>query len=397
MMRKFMTIGLLCLAFATFDAPTSAQERAISVTIGDSALTFDAPPFIENGRTLVPVRALAESLGFIVSWDGAEQRVTLQRDHQVIQLWVDTTRVTVDGTDGKIDVPAKIRTGRTFVPVRFVAEQLGAAVAWDDQAWAVRVTPAPAKGARALAEQTMKKQIANQKMVGSYTVTLSLGTLAFPIPIQAEAAVYESDLLANTSAVLPPLLSEKPFAQAMAVKAGQLYVQSSETAGTWTARGAFPPAAVQALLTGADGFTDANNVPSGLGLFFNMARGQETWLKQAIVKQGPKQTIGGVETTEVAISPSVNAYGQLPNQIIAGLGLTKEQVGAAAFQLDALQLRFWVDEATGQTHKSAIEIAVSSPSDPNAVQVKITLEGEVLFTPMTTPINFPELPAVVQP
>ncbi|MCL5982580.1 MAG: stalk domain-containing protein, partial [Firmicutes bacterium] len=90
-------------------------------------------PFIENGRTMVPLRFLGEQLGAVVRFDSAKKEVTLTKGTVTIQLHLGekTARVSQDGAAPRtvvLDVPARVARGRTVVPLRFMSEALGAAV-----------------------------------------------------------------------------------------------------------------------------------------------------------------------------------------------------------------------------------------------------------------------------
>jgi len=105
---------------------------SIKVTIDGVALNMDVAPIMENDRVLVPFRFIAESLGGLVSWDNASRTVRIQTADRNITLPVGKTTATVNGQAKTLDVPAQEVNGRTLVPVRFVSESLGADVSWDD-------------------------------------------------------------------------------------------------------------------------------------------------------------------------------------------------------------------------------------------------------------------------
>ncbi|GGG00618.1 copper amine oxidase N-terminal domain-containing protein [Paenibacillus abyssi] len=94
---------------------------------------FDVKPFVENGRTLVPFRAISEALGADVKWDGANQQVSIQHGDTTIQLTIDSTTAIVNGQEVTIEVPAKVVDGRTVIPLRFLGESLGTIVDWKSE------------------------------------------------------------------------------------------------------------------------------------------------------------------------------------------------------------------------------------------------------------------------
>lgn len=102
-----------------------------TVFYDDEKIEFDQIPVIENGRTLVPLRAIFEKIGAEVDWNEADKTVTAQKDDTQISLTIDNTTAVKNGEKIELDVPAKIVNGRTLVPVRFVADCFGVDVDWN--------------------------------------------------------------------------------------------------------------------------------------------------------------------------------------------------------------------------------------------------------------------------
>lgn len=88
-------------------------------------------PVSENGRIQVPLRGIGEALGANVEYDGAEKKVTYTKDNKSIVLTMGSKQASVDGQSVAMDIAAKAVKGRTYVPLRFVSENLGEAVEWD--------------------------------------------------------------------------------------------------------------------------------------------------------------------------------------------------------------------------------------------------------------------------
>ncbi len=130
--------SLVVIACMTFSIMASAAE-SIKVNVDGSALNMDVSPIMENDRVLVPFRFIAESLGGMVSWDEASQTVRIQTADKNISLPVGKNSASVNGQQKELDVPAKVVDGRTLVPVRFVSESLGADVSWDGASNTVNV------------------------------------------------------------------------------------------------------------------------------------------------------------------------------------------------------------------------------------------------------------------
>lgn len=112
-------------------ADTEKAADGIKILLNGKAMTFDAEPYIENGTTRVPMRAIFEGLGADVDWDSETKAVTAAKGDTVIRLTIGSSTALVNGSESALLVPAEIKSGRTMVPLRFVSEALGARVDWD--------------------------------------------------------------------------------------------------------------------------------------------------------------------------------------------------------------------------------------------------------------------------
>lgn len=89
-------------------------------------------PLIKNGTTLVPVRAVTEAFNADVIWNGEDRTVTVKSGDTEIVLGIDSVKATVNGVETALSEAPEIIEGRTVVPVRFIAQALGMDVSWDD-------------------------------------------------------------------------------------------------------------------------------------------------------------------------------------------------------------------------------------------------------------------------
>ena len=102
--------------------------------------TLDVPPTIVDGRTFVPLRFFGDVVGAEVLWDNEERKVTYTKKDRVIILYVDKKIAYVNGEEKELDVAPFIKNGRTLVPVRFVSENLDSLVEWNPNERTVRIT-----------------------------------------------------------------------------------------------------------------------------------------------------------------------------------------------------------------------------------------------------------------
>jgi hypothetical protein len=109
----------------------SAPSTEIRVFVNGTELAFDQPPIIENSRVLVPFRVIFEALGADVDWEQSSQTVTAERGDVTVTLKIGSDTIVKNGEQIKLDVPAKIIGNRTMVPARAIAESFGASVEWD--------------------------------------------------------------------------------------------------------------------------------------------------------------------------------------------------------------------------------------------------------------------------
>lgn len=108
-------------------------KKGVFLYVNGEEPTLEVNPFIKDGSTLVPFRAISESLKAEVTWNAEERSVTVTRDGITVKLFIDSTKATVDGKEVTLEVPAAIVEGNTVVPVRFISEALKATVKWEEE------------------------------------------------------------------------------------------------------------------------------------------------------------------------------------------------------------------------------------------------------------------------
>ena len=87
-------------------------------------------PLNINGRVMIPIKAMIESMGGTIAWDGATQKVTIQARGTTLELWLNKKTIKINGVSTDMDVAPLSKNERTYVPVSFVANNLNAKVAW---------------------------------------------------------------------------------------------------------------------------------------------------------------------------------------------------------------------------------------------------------------------------
>jgi uncharacterized secreted protein with C-terminal beta-propeller domain len=141
MMRRKAAIALL-LAVLLLITPAAggafnneaAAQSDIQIVVRGTDLALSTPAFIESGKTVVPLREIAEALGAEVGYDtgaNGKQTVTLKRADRTAALMIGSAQMTANGKPVRLDAPARLLGAVTMVPLRALSEALGAVVTWD--------------------------------------------------------------------------------------------------------------------------------------------------------------------------------------------------------------------------------------------------------------------------
>jgi len=131
-MKTTFSRGLVAGALLGTVALTSVAKADIGLTLNGQPLATSTAPVQLNGRTLVPLRDIFEALGAQVNWNPMNQTIAATQGVTQIQLGINNPNALVNGRSVKLDQPAAIIGGKTFVPLRFVAEATGAQVDWNN-------------------------------------------------------------------------------------------------------------------------------------------------------------------------------------------------------------------------------------------------------------------------
>ncbi len=132
-------VSILALTTLTFAA------KVPTIEYNGKVVKTDVNPFIEDNRTFVPIRFVAETLGKNVDWDNENRVVTIKDDAKTIKLTIGNKKALVNDTEVAVDVAPLVRNNRTFVPIRFVAENFDAKIGWDSENYKVTIGNMSAK------------------------------------------------------------------------------------------------------------------------------------------------------------------------------------------------------------------------------------------------------------
>ncbi|AKL94734.1 phosphate ABC transport system substrate-binding protein PstS [Clostridium aceticum] len=130
-LRKALPILILVLVLIASMTTTAMASQNVRIVIDGSNIKSDVAPVIENGRTLVPAKVIFENLGAKVNWNANKKEVTVTTAATDVSLVIDSKTAKIDGKNVTLDVPARIINGRTFIPLKFIADAVGAKVSWN--------------------------------------------------------------------------------------------------------------------------------------------------------------------------------------------------------------------------------------------------------------------------
>ncbi len=128
---------LLMVIFST--AAAFAGHGTIKIDLDGVDVHSDSPPIIADGRTLVSARAVFEAMGGTVTWSEIDREVSITFNDVEVNLKIGSRKVSINGNEKSLDVPAKIIKNRTMIPIRFVAEAAGCKVTWDEKTRVVAI------------------------------------------------------------------------------------------------------------------------------------------------------------------------------------------------------------------------------------------------------------------
>ena len=138
MKKTVLFLIFIILALGCISAYAASDVRVI---VNGEGVVFDQPPVIENGRTLVPVRAVTEAMNAEVTWDGNRKAIVINRGGVMVSMNIGVPYI-FTGTEGQfadsykkvpIDTAPAIYGGRTLLPIRAVVEALGGSVYWSEK------------------------------------------------------------------------------------------------------------------------------------------------------------------------------------------------------------------------------------------------------------------------
>ncbi len=214
-----LLLPLLLLSFTGYEASAAAGSTG-RIVLDNKELTMPKGIALENvnGSVMIPIRVVVENLGFQVLWEQKTRKVTVQQDGKSIELAVGRKTANADGVTLDLNAAPKQNGGTVLVPIRFVSEQFGLKVGWDNMDKTVYLTGGSSSGTDNAASPTATPT-ATYSPAPTPTATPLIGTVddditgsASPTPVpqtvvgpQVKGAVFSENrlIVAVTGAVKP--------------------------------------------------------------------------------------------------------------------------------------------------------------------------------------------------
>ncbi len=176
---------LLAVVFIIGFMSTAVDAGGVNLVIDGKVVKTTPAPYITGGRTLVPVRAVSETLGAYVGWHQQDRTVIIIKGNQRLRLRVGHRLVNLSGTRSGfylLDGPPRIRNNRTFVPIRFVSSAFGAAVRWDGSTSTVFIDSGASQPVLPKPPLALTSVVAGQTITGSTDLSVQFrGPFSAPV------------------------------------------------------------------------------------------------------------------------------------------------------------------------------------------------------------------------
>ncbi len=202
----FLIIGILVMGNIT---PSHASSENMNVNvlmrldsewamINSEPFKLEQAPIIIGGRTMVPLRFITEALGLGITWEAETRSVLVEKDGNLIRLFIDSHKAELNGKIIEVEVPPMILNGRTLVPVRFVSEVLGYAVGWEGITSEVTITGSkPSIGNEIKPEASIEYEFAYEvlRLVNIERKKIGISSLSMSSELLQVATVKSQDIV----------------------------------------------------------------------------------------------------------------------------------------------------------------------------------------------------------
>ena len=179
----------LCAAMVL--APVASVAAGINVTVNGQYMSFDQPPIERAGRVFVPLRGIFERLGASVVYSGGVINAT--GNGRNISLRIGSTAAVVNGQTQYLDVAPFVIGSRTLVPLRFIAQSLGASVDWNQGSQTVTITGGGGQSYQGTPPPNRSFSLQNTRPTGTVTTLTPAIHANFSEPVKRDTLKVSVD------------------------------------------------------------------------------------------------------------------------------------------------------------------------------------------------------------
>ena len=215
--KNIVVAGVAAVMALNVSSAALAKSSDISVKLNSRSVEFDVPPMIINDRTMVPMRKIFEEFNYSVEWNGDSKTITASGTNSVYMI-IGNNTMQVDGKKITMDTPPQIIDGRTLIPLRALAESIGCEVDWEGSSRTVKIKSTAAQGSNnsSLIGEEKAKGIAlrhaglSENNISDFRIKLDYenGIQVYEIHFRSGEYEYEYDVDVNSGNILK---SEKEF------------------------------------------------------------------------------------------------------------------------------------------------------------------------------------------
>lgn len=197
-----VTVTTGCFAAEPVTENNHTQVFLLTMQVGNPIMTVNGTeseidpgrgtaPIIQNGRTLVPIRAIIEAMGGSVNWDEETQTVLLELEGDIITLTLGSTTAYFNETASTLDVAPVSINDRTMLPVRYIAESFRFTVDWDDETQTVTITKSAASDTMSpTAPETAPDKTEIEEENTEMKINVKIGDKTFTATLEDNTSAY---------------------------------------------------------------------------------------------------------------------------------------------------------------------------------------------------------------
>lgn len=209
-MKKSLTPFITAILIFVFCMPAFCSTGAgVSITLDGKEVVSDVPPQIVQSRTFVPIRFIATALGAEVSWNETNRTVGIIKGNDKFVLFIGGDALK-NGSMIPIDVSPYIVSGRTMVPIRFIAENFGCTVDWDSKDRKVIIVSASntnTSNANPVEQPSSSStSYINKSAVNSFKVQVLIGVTSVRVGLQSGLSTDDYTAIAEVNGVITELV-----------------------------------------------------------------------------------------------------------------------------------------------------------------------------------------------